>query len=317
MSTDEIEPKPPETWAEARPHVVPRMLRSTDLLAGAEELLHWRLASDLLATVVLDSPHHMLYLDARLVQHWGVSEAEIMEVACANLLRLSILPFRLLAPGLFGSPWQDQYDASRLLLKPVIQELPVLGRPVVLAPHRDLLLVTGSDDPAGLAAMLEVARAESERPYGLSRMPVVLEAEKWVDYHPLGSPDWDRYLDEYLSQEYAEQSGLLEARFEAEGTDIFVGSRTRISSQDGSHTTTLTSWGEGIDSLLPVADWLLVGNPESMELRAFRWSVALEHFAHCLEPHPNLFPKRYRTVGFPNEAELARVPYTELEHLMD
>lgn len=77
-----------------------------------------------------------------------------------NLEAASLQPFVREAEGRYLGPWHDGYDFARVLLLPkLLSRCEVKGAPWVLAPTVARVWVTGSDDVAGLTAVLDAIDA--------------------------------------------------------------------------------------------------------------------------------------------------------------
>jgi hypothetical protein len=96
-------------------------------------------------------------LPKSVIRDWGASPSELEAAVKARLLRDADREWEQLEPGLWASPWRNHEDASRLFVPELVQKLKVKGKPVALCPRPTVLLVTGSEDPDGLAAMYDTA----------------------------------------------------------------------------------------------------------------------------------------------------------------
>ncbi|MNT48346.1 hypothetical protein D3C72_1851210 [compost metagenome] len=93
--------------------------------------------------------------------------------------------------------------------------------------------------------------------------------------------------------------------------DIYVANYNLFTADDDPVTSfSLASWTRGVDTSLPKVDRLALVRPEAEdeigEVRVVSW----EQSAHLLEPllskEPG-YPIRYRTRGFPEDAQLAEL----------
>jgi len=87
-------------------------------------------------------------------------------------------------PGVWVSPWRDDHDAARLLLPEVIQHHPVKGDTIALIPNRNTLILTGSQDEAGLAQMAAMGKKIGDHPTALSRIPLRYDGKHWLPFLP-------------------------------------------------------------------------------------------------------------------------------------
>jgi uncharacterized protein YtpQ (UPF0354 family) len=126
------------------------------------------LGPELCVTYAEDRPSSVRILDETQVKALGLDRGALRTLAAANLA--TVVPrfevrggdgvYLVEADGVYASSlvfWQGLWN-GRLAVK---------GDPVVSIPSREVLLVTGSDDPAGLARVREAAarlRAQSSFP---------------------------------------------------------------------------------------------------------------------------------------------------------
>jgi uncharacterized protein YtpQ (UPF0354 family) len=119
-----------------------------------------------------DTPLNIRYFDLDALAKAGVDRQKLRAQAVANLRR--VLPtieyhrgelFTMLTAG-------GNYEASLLLMDDIWtgDQLKVDGEPVIAVPSRDVLLVTGTRNAAGIAKLREIAReVASEGTYTLTR----------------------------------------------------------------------------------------------------------------------------------------------------
>ncbi|MGC8639691.1 MAG: hypothetical protein ACP5XB_07400 [Isosphaeraceae bacterium] len=266
------------------------------------------------AGLVYDLPHAMSQLSGSQLTRWGVDFDEAMDVALGNLRELSASGLAPIASGVWQSPWRDNYDASRLLLFDMISACDVEGDPVVMIPNRDTLLLTGSEDAAGLAFMTEAAALALRRPRPIHAMPLRLEYGSWTPYLPSEDhPAFRRMKElvlETLGQDYVEQKNLLETLHARTGEDLFVASYSSIQNKESGRLASFCMWARGVDSLLPRTDLVHLFDPERPEgqrLAAFAtWEHLSEVVGELLEP-VDLYPERYRVRSFPSEEQIEAI----------
>lgn len=117
------------------------------------------LNEELVVVYAEDNPKSIRYLTPKNLQDLGVERGELRGLAVENLKRL--LPRIAVHPGPLVSMVKadGNYEASLLLFDELWQDgqIRVEGDPVVAVPARDVLLVTGSRHPAGIAKLRELA----------------------------------------------------------------------------------------------------------------------------------------------------------------
>lgn len=302
------------TWAEARTRVLPRIRermyfqnrRLTFETQGKAiaELPFRPLGEHLGVTLVYDLPDSMLEITAEALERWEVSFDDALETARENLWEISkerLLPVR---PGLWRSPWADNYDASRLLLHDLIWQFPVNGSHVAVAPNRDTLLVTGSDDAEGLLEILRRALKAFESPRPMGARPLFLAGTRWTPLilppdHPAHSA-WKRAELLSYASDCAEQKSLLDTLHQKKDMDLFVATFNATERQDTGELSSYAVWSEGVPTLLPRADRVAFVRRDEV-LGMAPWSRVLEACGGLMAPQ-GLYPERWRVDAFPGES---------------
>ena len=64
-------------------------------------------------------------------------------------------------------------------------------------------------------------------------------------------------------------------------------------------------WTDGIDSLLPKTDLIMIGNVEGSA--AYEWDRVAEVAGHMLEAVEDLYPTRYRVSQIPTDEQLRQI----------
>ncbi|MFY0571892.1 hypothetical protein ACN28E_49795 [Archangium lansingense] len=316
-------PEMPETLAEARPNLlpvvrsrtffeqVPLVMKSTP---GKATPVAWKPLGGFLGVgLAFDGPDTMRYLGPGELTRWGVSFEQALGMAVENLRSRSTEPLEQLAPGTCKSPWQDSYAASRMLLDEVVRRCPVKGTPVVLVPHRDLLLITGSEDEDGLNQLATQALRAVMAPRALDGRAMRLGSEGWVPYMPerLNNAWADfRKLELFTrARDYDEQTQQLEKLYEEKGVDLFVAAYTPYQDERG-RSLSYAVWLKGVDTILPRAEVIFFMDPalgpEAPPVGIARWEEVSRVAGQLLAPVEGLYPERYRVKGFPTEEQLAR-----------
>ena len=310
---------PPEDWEDAKPDIMPavrsratfEMLWLEHRAPGGQkrpDLPSFGIGDHLLAMLVYDLPVATITLTDQQLEDWGVSFYEAMEVAKQNLAAIEI-PVAKTGDGFYAVLTRDSYDSSRLLLLELVQELEVRGDPIAMVPHRDVLLITGSEDLDGLALMAQFAGAAFEHARYLSCLPLRLEGTEWEswmppDDHPLAGT---YRLLEVKSQagKYERQQELLQAMHSKEGTKLFVATYQIVEDRAG-RAFSSTLWIAGEDTLLPKTHKLFLVCRERGIVAGGDWDKVQEVVGDLLE-ETDLYPVRYRVQGFPTDEQLAAI----------
>lgn len=319
--------KEPESFEEAKPLLLPTVRSLTFFSCSALQI---RLQSmndvrgglapsaempcDIGVGLVLDYPSSVRYLPPDRFETWHVSFEDALEVAKDNLRKKSLDRFEQVQPGVWVSPWGDTYDAARLLLPELFTRLDVNGDPVALAPHRDLVVVTGSEDRAGLAAMASIATEALGEPYPVSPRPLVLRGFAWseftIDDAEL-APLYRQLALQGRAGDYADQCNLLNAIYEEANEDIFVAQFFATRHKDSGALSSFCSWSNAGVQLLPEADRVSFVNvgPDGNALRTeiVPWERVRIVLGARMEKIPAMHPPRWRVEGFPSDEELGRL----------
>lgn len=280
-------------------------------LDGTEETAwpHEVVGDHLAIGLAYDLPHAMRNINADDLAKWNVSLYEALETARRNLAEREQRVAKI-GEGLYLSAAGDSYDSSRLILLDLIRQLSVKGDTIAIAPSREMLIVTGSDDEVGLAGMAQLAaKALEERP--ITVIAFRLEQEDWRPWLPERNHAqfnaFNRMRIESLGQDYAEQKGLLEAKHAKEETDIFVASYSAVQNEKNESLTSYSIWANGVLSLLPESD--LVAFAESVEQSEplfVPWNVVRDEVGDLMKPQ-DMYPERYRIDEFPTAKQLERL----------
>lgn len=307
----ETQAPPPATFAEAREILLPRLVHRLTFEGtppGSPRIPSRPVGDRIVMTLALDRPTMVGYVTEEVMATWHVPEDELFAVALRNLRTISSRPLDQPDEGLWESAWEDSWDASRLLLWPFEPPLRPLGEPVVLVPEPGLLLLTGSADPGGLATLLEAAREALSAPKVVCCLPLVLREGSW---DPLVLPpdhehyaEWNELRVQVEGSDYASQAGLLEARLDREGEDLWVAKYNALQTAVGLRSW--TTWGEGAASLLPRTDLIgVMSNREGHPSGLHPWEAVARAVGDRLAREPDCWPPRYRVTTFPAPEEVA------------
>ena len=305
-------PEPPEAVAEARPNLLPRVrdlewLKVMELeLADARdgqgpEVTYAPLNEELAVEIVYDWSTATASLARERFEAWGMSIEEALRTARANLRERTDGTFQELEPGVFTSHWLDAYDASRLLLAELISRLDLDGDPVALVPNRDRLLLTGSDDVAGLGRIAELAEPLLSEQRNITGRAFVWRDGAWAPYlPPEDHPQHGRFqrlVQITRARHYADQKAALEQRQHRTGEDLHVGALLLLRNHGSETLTSWCSWGAGMRALLPLADLVVFGEPGETEGEHRHWRVpwedAVAHWSASAWSPRGLCPERW------------------------
>lgn len=262
----------------------------------------------LCAALVYDLPESMQSINREQLEGWDIGYYQALEIARQNLRETD---FAVASVGrrMYVSATGDNYDASRLLLVEMFEELDLDGRPVAVVPNRDTLVITGSEDEAGLRLAADFIEEAMQLPRPMSAIPMILEEGEWKTWrlapdHPQAARF--RLLEiKSLGAEYAEQKELLETLYERQGLDLFVATYSAVSLADGA-AFSYCLWSQGIDAVLPRTQKILF-YWEGMEgIYGADWEHVAQIVGDLLTPL-ELYPPRFRVQGFPSRQQLEAI----------
>ncbi|WP_434384397.1 hypothetical protein [Melittangium boletus] len=315
-------PSVPESFSMARPKLMPvvrgrAFFEKMWLLMGRDSpqqapASFKAVGGHLAVGLALDSVDTLRYLGPEELGRWGVSFSQALAIAEDNLRQRSAGPLESLAPGTCQSPWNDTYGASRLVLDEVVRRCPVKGAPVVMVPHRDLLLITGAEDEDGLRLVGARALKAILTPRGVDGRALRRTPQGWVPFMPERlSEAWAdfRKLELFTqARDYDEQLQQLEKHYTRTGEARFVATFTPYQDERG-RSLSYAVWQKGLTTLLPRTEVIFFMDPSRGQgdrpVGIARWEDVVGRDNGLLEPVPGLYPERYLTRDFPTDAQLA------------
>ncbi len=316
----------PAGFADARAHILPRIgnlaslsfMRLRNRLKGIEYALppHKATASHFAIDLVYDWPEFIQGIQKSALDRWGVTFEEALELSLENLKAKSEENFAHPPgkPGVYVSPWKDNYDAARLLLPGKIAGLGVKGSPTAVLPNRDTLIVTGSEDEAGLAAMVELATAALREPRPLSGIAVRWTGKEWAPFLPAAdSPLYYRFVKlrtSTLAPDYRYQKELLDRLYKKVGTDIFVANYQVYKHEETGRVISMCVWTRDSVSLLPETTNISFFDDRLPEnegvVGPVEWDRAISVVGDLMNKQ-NLSPPRYKVDQFPTPEQLKKM----------
>lgn len=282
---------------------------------GTPRPAEWRALGEVLSVaVVLDTADAMKYLGQDQFKEWGITFDEALGVAMENLRSQSSEPLIPVSPGVCAAGWRDSYGASRLLLDEVLRRCKVRGDPVVFAPERDLLLITGAEDEDGLVRAAEIsAKAFQEAPRPIDGRALRRTPQGWKPFLPAPqSKAWQsmRNLAVYSQgRDYADQTARLREQHEQLGVDLFVADFV-VSHEESGSAVSQAVWVKGLATLLPRVDRIFFMDetlgPKAPPVAVVRWEAVERDMKGQLVPVEGDYPERYQPQGFPSPEQIAR-----------
>ncbi len=292
----------PDTWEDAAPLLRPLLRAVTFGLgvpAGSPSLLRRPALPMLDEVVAVDQPTSMMYVTTRQLDQWGVPASVVFDRAHRNLPwspQASPAPaggaavIRMVDDG-------DAYCASHLLLPGWLaaQAARVGGVPVAFVPDTTGLLLAPDGGGIGpLFAAVEEEYRDAARP--ISTMAYTVDASGAVVPYP-APPGHPLHAVVHRSEtlmaaaEYGTQASHL-------SPEVFAAALTVAERRDGS-VFSVAAWPEGVDTLLPRADYVSFGP----------FLVTWDSLARevDLDPEPGLDPERFRLRDWPHPGVVDRL----------
>lgn len=269
-------------------------------------------------SLVYDLPQAMRSIIQEDLDRWEVTFYEAVEAAKNNLEQMGNIAFASLqgerGQGLYVSATGDNYDASRLVMLDLIRKMPVRGDYVAMVPNRDTLVITGSEDEAGLEVMAKVAEDSFNKPRPISTVALRLVDDEWESWLPPADSPLHAKLHELrlrtIGMEYNDQKELLDQIHVQNGEDLFVASFSAIQHKETGRITSYSVWSEGVETLLPETDDLVLLRPNSSDnvsvAAAASFSRVRDIAGDLMQPL-GTYPERFRVTDFPTENQLAEI----------
>lgn len=265
--------------------------------------------------LVIDLPHAMAMVMEPHLQEWGVSFDQCLAVAKENLWKISNERWQTIADGVYASPWQDSYDASRIALEDLIWQLEVDGDHVVTIPTREIVLVTGSNNEQGLQLVAELTGQYMQKSRGISGRALCLKDHQWQSFvPPLDHPAGPAFHELILMSDgdiANSQKELLDKIHVKEQQDIFVASYMAVRDESSGAALSFCTWSQDVLSLLPRTERVMLvkgqGNVDDMKpIGMVKFDELLDICGDRIKPQ-GMYPERYRVDGFPSEDQISRM----------
>jgi hypothetical protein len=270
-------------------------------------------------SLVYDLPQAMRSIIQDDLDKWGISFYEAVEASQQNLEQMGNVSFASLqndgGEGVYISATGDNYDASRLVMLDLVRKMPVRGDYVAMVPNRDTLVITGCEDTTGLEIMGKIAEDSFQKPRPISTVALKLNGDEWESWLPEAeSPAHAKFHElrlRTIGMEYNDQKELLDQIHAASGENVFVASFSAVKQKDSGRVTSYSVWSEGVDTLLPETDDVLLlrpdGSSQDVKVLAANCFDRVRQVAGDLMQPLGTYPERYRVIEFPSAAQLHEI----------
>jgi hypothetical protein len=311
------QPALPDTWDTVRDSLRPVLRGATFGMgaptADAKKLLARPALPYLREHIVIDTPTAMAYVMEDSVVRWGVSDAQVFAAAHENLHARATLGagpdgdgpriMRFIDSG-------DAYFASMILLEGWLAGLAprVGGRPIAFVPDNNTLVVT-RDDPAGMAALLELIENEyNEASRSISPVAYTVDGSAAVIPYPASAshPAHEQVRRSTIilaANEYGAQKHWTEKAHQRDGTDVYVAEYT-VGQRPDESLFSYTVWAAPVDTLLPQAEYVAFADTDQ-EAFWVPWKVLTEFVG--LIPVEDMNPTRFRVRQWPETSSVEQL----------
>jgi hypothetical protein len=281
------------------------------------------LCGDIASILLFDRTDTMKPLWRSDLDRAGLTFEHAMAIAMANLradVPAPVFEVHPQADGLFYSSNLEDYQSALLLLSPGKDfEFPQLdGDPIALLPSRNKFFVTGSRNLPGLGKLFDIAEAarEEEANFCSARL-LIWRSGQWDNFAvDAGSSEAGRQRLLEVREtaiDYLDQKNLLDQLYQAKKKEVFV-SPVEVFQEDdqpgSAFSITFLPSGRR-DTLLPVADRISlidqivdprtgIAQTEPRDRIVVAWSDVMAVASGLFEAVPQLYPPRYRVLGFPD-----------------
>jgi len=322
-----------DSWAQVAPRLMPTIRSSAFALStmllekGAKASFVRRAFAPFLDLyLAIDSDTSIAYALESNLEDWEASEKKAFDRALANAKEL------LAPPKIYdkknGPLWfvdaNDTYESSRLAIPGFLASFSgkVDGRPIAIVPERAQLYVGGDGKDKMVARLVEMAAREYEAS-SRSISPALYTVDDAGKVVPYRRKKRDAIANDVTLghvklalREYGEQKEVLDKVHERDGVDLFVASLNGIRRDDG-RAITWCMWGEGIDSLLPVAELVMLASEKEGDEKGDNflvpWAIVEETMGKAWKKEPGHDPTRIHPPSFPSKAQLKRLHAAAVE----
>ncbi|CAB3761326.1 hypothetical protein [Paraburkholderia humisilvae] len=300
----------PSDLAEARPRLRPVIRSATERAVTflqledsptRQEIAFRPLCDNIEIGIAYDNEFSIARLSESKLREWNVTFDEVYDIAIDNLRIESSKPFLRLKNGVLASQYGDHYDASRLLIPDLLYRQGISGEPVVMAPNRTTLLLTGDTNTAGFETMLQISEEALAQPRPLPPLMLRWDGRRWQRFIPDGLASKLHELRvRDLAADYQDQLAYLNERHQKKGIDIFSAQFMMLKKPSG-NLTSACAWTKGVHSLIPETDIVALVQLEPAQSALVPWSELVRECGHLMRRTEHV-PVRYEVSGFPDDA---------------
>lgn len=260
-------------------------------------------SSDANILLAYDKGRTILQVTQTMLDSWGVSFSEALDIAMKNLRAVSRPRFKEIQRGLFTGEWNDYYDDSRLLLPELFAKHRHFDDPVIMIPTTGRIFIANKTDRRAQLDMLHFVRKEIEA----SMKIVSTQMYHFVDGKPTEYEPGDDKVDSKLfgirlpiQQSFARQQHRIIVEYLAKTrANVHASPCQLMVTKDDNRLATLSMWMESQETMLPEADFVMLakmkrpGGVYRGENRPMPWDEAMAKYGHLVQKIEG-FPTLYR-----------------------
>jgi len=141
-----------------------------------DEKIPYRLVNEYIAVVIsIDTESSIVILKENWFEENDLDFDKAFNYAIQNLEAINEAEFEEIFDGVWRSPWKDGYDPSRILCGiDTTKNLNIKGDPVILIHHREVLIITGSEDIKGMDKAIEFCEEYHDLNRSITRIPFTM-----------------------------------------------------------------------------------------------------------------------------------------------
>ncbi|MGN7100324.1 hypothetical protein ACTHR6_01860 [Ralstonia holmesii] len=249
----------------------------------------------------------IMHVGQSMLDSWGVSFSEALDIALKNLAAISRPRFKEIKSGLFTGEWNDYYDDSRLLLPKLFSEYRHFDDPVIMIPTSGRIFIADKAKRRAQLDMLYFVGKEFET----SMKVVSTQMYHFVDGKPTEyAPEDDQVLRKLneirkpLLQKYAQQQKkVVEKHLIGTDNRAYFYS-LQLARKEDRPTASVSIWSADMECIFPEADFIVVSKATKTDDGylvhhdpVLPWNDVIEKYGHLLQKLDG-FPNLYRAAPF-------------------
>ncbi len=149
-----------------------------------DEKIPHRLLNEYIAVVIsIDTESSIVIPKENWFEENDLDFDKAFNYAIQNLEAINEAEFEEIFDGVWRSPWKDGYDPSRILCGIYItKNLNIKGDPVIFIPHREVLIITGSEDIKGMDKAIEFCEEYHNLNRSITSIPFTMHEREDGNY---------------------------------------------------------------------------------------------------------------------------------------